>query len=101
MARADELGTAVAPSHPRHPTVMAQQALTAQSTCGGRFTLGIGLSHEIVIEGILGLSYARKAAHMREYLTLLRELLSGEPITFDGDFYSVKRFRLGVPAVSC
>ena len=59
-----ELGTAVVPTFPRHPTVMAQQALTAQSTCGGRFTLGIGLSHQIVIESLFGCRSGR-ASHMR------------------------------------
>lgn len=84
-----ELGTAVVPTFPRHPTVMAQQALTAQSTCGGRFTLGIGLSHQIVIEQLFGLSYARRASHLREYLEVLLPLLRGEPADFDGEEYRV------------
>ncbi|MGB0618005.1 MAG: LLM class F420-dependent oxidoreductase [Myxococcota bacterium] len=84
-----ELGTAVVPTFPRHPTVMAQQALTAQSTCQGRFTLGIGLSHQIVIESLFGLSYARRASHMREYLDVLLPLLAGEPADFDGEEYRV------------
>ncbi|KKK49480.1 hypothetical protein LCGC14_3134620, partial [marine sediment metagenome] len=41
-----ELGTSVVPTYPRHPLVMAQQALTAQAATGGRFSLGIGLSHK-------------------------------------------------------
>src|SRR5687767_11883005 len=44
-----EMGTAVVPTYPRHPVVMAQQALTTQSASGGRFTLGIGLSHATMI----------------------------------------------------
>ena len=40
-----ELGTAVTPSYPRHPTAMAQQAISANAACSGRFALGIGLSH--------------------------------------------------------
>lgn len=91
-----ELGTAVVPTFPRHPTVMAQQALTAQSTCGGRFTLGIGLSHQIVIEGMLGLSYARRASHMREYLNVLMPLLRGEKAETQGEEYAVQ-LELSVP----
>lgn len=83
------LGTAVVPSYPRHPTALAQQALTTQAACNGRFTLGIGLSHQIVIEGMLGLSYARRAQHMREYLSVLAPLLRGEPVKFQGDEYRV------------
>ena len=44
-----EVGVAVVPSYPRHPMAMAQQALTAQAATGGRFTLGIGLSHRWLI----------------------------------------------------
>jgi F420-dependent oxidoreductase-like protein len=83
------LGTAVVPTYPRHPTAMAQQALTAQAASGGRFTLGIGLSHQIVIENMLGLSYARRAKHMREYMAVLGPLLRGEPAKFEGEEYRV------------
>jgi alkanesulfonate monooxygenase SsuD/methylene tetrahydromethanopterin reductase-like flavin-dependent oxidoreductase (luciferase family) len=61
-----ELGTAVVPTYPRHPMAMAQQALTAAAAAGGRFALGIGLSHQIVIESMLGLSWAKPFSHMRE-----------------------------------
>ena len=84
-----ELGTAVVPTFPRHPTALAQQALTAGAACRGRFTLGIGLSHPPVIEGMLGLSYARRARHMREYMEVLGPLLRGEPAGFEGEEYRV------------
>lgn len=84
-----ELGTAVVPSYPRHPMAMAQQALTSQAASKGRFTLGIGLSHQIVIENMLGLSYAKPARHMREYLSVLAPLLRGEPAAFEGEEYRV------------
>jgi 5,10-methylenetetrahydromethanopterin reductase len=84
-----ELGTAVVPSYPRHPAAIAQQALTTQAACGGRFTLGIGLSHQLVIENMFGLSYSRRASHMREYLGVLGPLLRGEPAKFDGREYNV------------
>ena len=79
-----ELGTAVVPTYPRHPTSLAEQALTASSACRGRFTLGIGLSPPPVIEHMMGLSYARRAAHMREYMAVLGPLLRGEPAASGG-----------------
>lgn len=85
-----ELGTAVVPSYPRHPMAIAQQALTASAASGGRFTLGIGLSHQIVIEGMYGLSYEKPARHMREYLEVLTPLLRGEPVKFEGEQYRVQ-----------
>jgi 5,10-methylenetetrahydromethanopterin reductase len=84
-----ELGTAVVPTYPRHPTAIAQQALTTQAACGGRFTLGIGLSHKIVIENMLGFSYDKPALHMREYLEVLAPLLRGEPAKFEGEQFRV------------
>jgi len=84
-----ELGTAVVPSYPRHPMAIAQQALTTQAASGGRFALGIGLSHQIVIEGMMGLSYDKPARHMREYLSVLAPLLRKENVSFQGEQYRV------------
>jgi F420-dependent oxidoreductase-like protein len=72
-----ELGTAVVPIQTRHPLIMAQQALTTQVACGGRFTLGIGPSHHWIVDGQLGLSYDRPARQVDEYLDVLAAALSG------------------------
>ena len=69
------LATGVVPTYSRHPMTMAQQALTVQAASGGRFTLGIGLSHQMVIEGMFGLSFDKPVRHMREYLAVLMPLL--------------------------
>ena len=85
-----EFGTAVTPTYPRHPTALAQQAVTTSVACEGRFTLGIGLSHKLVIEDMLGMSYDKPAAHMKEYLQVVAPLLKGEAADFSGDQYRVK-----------
>ncbi len=98
-----ELGTAVVPTYPRHPAVLAQQALTTDLAVGGRLTLGIGLSHQIVIQDMYGYSFDKPARHMREYLAVLGPLLAGEPVAFDGETVhahiglSVPRSRARVP----
>jgi 5,10-methylenetetrahydromethanopterin reductase len=79
-----EFGTAVVPTFPRHPIVMAQQALTTQALTGGRFTLGIGLSHQPVIEGSYGMSFDRPIRHMREYLEALLPLVRDGSVNFVG-----------------
>ena len=80
-----EVGTAVVPTYPRHPAVLAQQAMTAALALGpGRLTLGIGLSHQIVIESMYGYSFDKPARHMREYLSVLLPLLDGNPVSVDG-----------------
>src|SRR6478672_2021989 len=80
-----ELGTAVVPTYPRHPMMLAQQALTAQAACDGRFALGIGLSHQIVIENMFGMSFAKPARHMHEYLLILAPLIRGGAVDYDGE----------------
>src|SRR4051795_6977877 len=80
-----ELGTAVVPTYPRHPMMLAAQSLTANAASNGRFTLGIGLSHQIVIEGMFGYSFEKPARHMREYLAILLPLLRGEKVAFEGE----------------
>src|SRR5262245_66586045 len=59
--RSIEIGTAVVPTHSRHPLYMAQQALSTQAAARGRFVLGLGPSHQLVIENMLGLPYPHPA----------------------------------------
>ena len=80
-----ELGTAVVPVHPRHPQMLAQQALTVQSATGDRLCLGIGLSHQMVVEGLWGYSYDRPGRYMREYLEALMPMLRGETSMLVGE----------------
>jgi F420-dependent oxidoreductase-like protein len=87
-----EFGTAVVPTYPRHPVMLAAQALTVQAATGGRLTLGIGLSHQMVIENVFGQSFEKPARHMREYLTILMPLLAGEQASFAGETLSASTF---------
>jgi len=86
------LGTAVVPTYPRHPVMLAAQALTVQAASGGRLTLGIGLSHQMVIENVFGLSFDKPARHMREYLEVLVPLLAGEQVSFAGETVRASTF---------
>ena len=85
-----ELGTAVVPTYPRHPMVLAAQALTANAAVGGRLRLGIGLSHKFAVEGRYGISYDKPARHMREYLSVLMPMLRENSVDFTGETLSGK-----------
>jgi F420-dependent oxidoreductase-like protein len=85
-----EFATAVVPTYPRHPFAMAQQALTVRQATGGRFTLGIGPSHHLVVENMWGISYDKPAKHMREYLKVLLPLAEKGNVNFSGDLYKVQ-----------
>ena len=80
-----DLGTAVVPIQTRHPTMLAAQARTVQEAIGGRLSLGIGLSHKAVVEGMWGISFDRPASYMSEYLQALAPMLRGERVQAHGE----------------
>ena len=82
------LGTAVVPTFPRHPMALAQQALTVTQIIGDRLDLGIGLSHQPVVEGMWGQSFERPVGHMRDYLSVLVPLLSEGKVSHTGELVS-------------
>ncbi len=93
-----DLGTGVLALQLRTPMVTAMAAATLQALVPDRdVLLGIGISSPVVTQQWHGVPYGdRPLDQVREYVALVRECLSGESVTFDGDFYSVKRFRLGI-----
>src|SRR5271155_1320241 len=95
------LGTGVVPVYPRHPMMLAQQALTVQAATDNRLLLGIGLSHQIMVEGAWGMSFAKPGSYMREYLASLMPLLRGETINSPGEQVSTNAFMpVGVPGAT-
>jgi F420-dependent oxidoreductase-like protein len=90
VTRRIEIGTAVVPTYSRHPFYCAQQALSTQAALSGRFVLGLGPSHKIVIENILGLSYEKPARHVREYVSVVKQLFESGKTAFAGETLNVR-----------
>jgi F420-dependent oxidoreductase-like protein len=85
-----ELGTAVMPIQSRHPVAMAQQALSTQAACAGRFTLGLGPSHHWIVSDMFGLPYDRPARQMRDYVEVLDVALAAPgPVDVENETYRV------------
>ncbi|MCV7056914.1 TIGR03564 family F420-dependent LLM class oxidoreductase [Mycolicibacterium gilvum] len=85
-----EIGTAVVPVQTRHPLILAQQALTTNAACGGRFALGLGLSHDWIINGQLGLPYQRPVHTLRDHLDVLAAAFAGPgQVDVDNDTFHV------------
>ncbi len=78
-----ELGTAIVPTYPRHPMVLAGQTLTTQTAVGDRLTLGIGLSHEVMMAQ-LGIGFEKPIRHLRDYLSILMPLLEKGKVNYQG-----------------
>src|SRR6478752_3947547 len=95
---ADDLGTGVLALQLRTPMLAAMGAASLQSMQPDvDVLLGVGISSPVVTTQWHGAPYGeRPVARTREYLTLVRECLTGEPVTFDGDFYRCRKFRLGI-----
>ncbi len=84
-----------------HPGVVAQAAATLDRLSGGRFNLGVGTG-ENINEGPLGYefpNYAERNARMTESLEIMRRLLDGEKLSFDGDYYTTDRAKLYSPPI--
>jgi F420-dependent oxidoreductase-like protein len=83
------LGTSIVPTYPRHPFVMASEALAIEDFAPGRLRLGIGPSHRPTIEGAFGIPMGKPLNHLREYLGILRALLWEGAVDFSGEYYTV------------
>jgi len=83
------LGTAIVPTYPRHPVVLAQQAAVLAAVAPGRFRLGVGPSHRPLMEDGLGLAFRRPLSHLREYVAILRQALDLGQVDFDGEHFHV------------
>ena len=91
------LGTGIVPAQVRTPPLAAMSAASLQALNPEvDILLGVGVSAPGILRQHGAATTDRPIALMREYVALLRECLSGESVTFEGDFFNVKRFRLGV-----
>ena len=91
-----KLATGVLPIYTRHPTAMAQMAATLDELSGGRFILGIGISHRVTVEHMWGMSITKPVEAMRQYLSIVRESLRNGSSDFEGDQFTA-RWRYSAP----
>jgi F420-dependent oxidoreductase-like protein len=87
--RAIRMGTAIVPTFPRHPLVVAQQAADIAQLASGRFVLGLGPSHATVMEGRYGIPYRQPLGHLWEFVTVVKSLLGGGQTDFEGKHFKV------------
>ena len=90
-----KLGTGVLPIYTRHPTAMAQLALTLDELSRARFILGIGVSHRVTVEGMWGMQLESPVDAMREYLTIVRTSIREGACSFEGKFFTARWSYLG------
>jgi alkanesulfonate monooxygenase SsuD/methylene tetrahydromethanopterin reductase-like flavin-dependent oxidoreductase (luciferase family) len=87
--RSVRMGTAIVPTFPRHPLVVAQQTADIAQLAPGRFVLGLGPSHATVMQGRYGIPYRQPLGHLREFVAVVKGLLSGAQTDFEGNHFKV------------
>jgi F420-dependent oxidoreductase-like protein len=90
-----KIGTGVLPLYTRHPTAMVQMAATLDELSGGRFILGLGVSHRVTVESMWGLRLESPVEAMREYLTIVRTSLRDGACSVEGKFFTARWSYLG------
>jgi probable F420-dependent oxidoreductase len=92
-----EMATGVLPIQTRTPVVLGMAAATLGHAAPGRFSLGLGVSSRAIVEQWNGLPFVRGLGQMREAVQIIRGVLSGERVNFEGEFYRIKNLRLAIP----
>ena len=93
------LGTGIVTVYSRTPGLIAQSVASLDCISGGRAILGLGSSGRIVIEDWHGVKFDYPVSRTREYIEIVRLALAGERVNYEGRFYQLKRFRMGVAPV--
>ena len=88
------LGSSLLNTYSRSPALLGQTAATLQEASGGRFRLGLGPSGPAVIEGWHGTDFDRPLRRTRESVEIVRQVLTGETVSYQGDYFSLDGFRL-------
>ncbi len=88
------IGTSIIPVYSRSPALVGQTAATLQEVADGRLRLGLGPSGPIVVEGWHGVDYGNPLRRTRETIEVVRQVLSGESVEYDGEYVELSGFRL-------
>ena len=88
------IGTSIMPVYSRSPALIGQTAATLQEVSSGRFRLGLGPSGPIVIENWHGAEFGNPLRRTRETIEIVKRVLAGEPVEYDGEYFDLEGFKL-------
>ncbi len=89
-----DIGTSIVPVYSRSPVLIGQTAVTLQEVSAGRFRLGLGPSGPIVIENWHGADFDNPLRHTRETVEIVKQVMTGDPVEYDGEYFDLEGFRL-------
>ncbi|PSQ12185.1 TIGR04024 family LLM class F420-dependent oxidoreductase [Halobacteriales archaeon QS_5_70_15] len=88
------IGTSIMPVYSRSPALIGMTAATLQEASDGRLRLGLGPSGPIVIENWHGVEFGNPLRRTRETIEIVKRVLSGEEVEYDGEYFDLSGFRL-------
>ncbi|MFZ0184207.1 MAG: LLM class flavin-dependent oxidoreductase [Nitrosotalea sp.] len=94
MSKKPKLGSSIINIYSRSPALIAMSAATIDTLSNGRFILGLGTSSKSIVEDWHGLEFKNPVQRMREYVEIIRLIISGEKTSYKGEFYNLKNFGL-------
>ncbi len=89
-----KIGSSIINIYSRSPSLIAMGAATVDSISNGRLVLGLGTSSFPIVEDFHGYKFEKPVSRMREYVSIIRQVLSGKIVNYDGDFFKLKGFSL-------
>ncbi len=94
IARKPKIGSSIINIYSRSPALIAMMATTVDTLSNGRFILGLGTSSEPIVQEWHGLKLERPLQRMREYVEIIRLVISGEKANYSGKLFQLKKFTL-------
>ena len=89
-----KIGSSIINIYSRSPSLMAMGAATVDTISNGRLVLGLGTSSMPIVEDFHGMKFEKPVSRMREYVEIIRLVLSGKQVNYDGNFFKLKNFSL-------
>jgi alkanesulfonate monooxygenase SsuD/methylene tetrahydromethanopterin reductase-like flavin-dependent oxidoreductase (luciferase family) len=94
IAKKPKLGTSIINIYSRSPALIAMSAVTLDTLSDGRFILGLGTSSKPIVQEWHGLEFSHNVQRMREYVDVIRLVVSGEKVSYQGQIFHLKNFGL-------
>lgn len=99
IARKPKIGSSIINVYSRTPALVAMNAATVDTISHGRLILGLGASSKAIVEEWHGLQFSDPLQRMSEYVDIIRQIISGKKVTYDGKFFHLRNFSLLIKPV--